>query len=462
MKKKKPLVALQEDKQKLIESMNKALSGDFNYINAGDFNDPEIANLYNQVIDSFFKSNNGFVMKLNNSMGRIGDSSNVRDMIEQLNSQTSAIGDMKGSSQDMGESIEHIVYSVQSVQTNTHDAMNASCDSVENMKNSIRLVDESTKQINAINEQIVAFQEKTVKITEIIDMVKKIAQKSGLLALNASIEAARAGEAGKGFAVVANQIKDLSANTTQSTEDVVKYVTEIQEGIDDLVRAVESTTKQLSLGAESVHHSVDEINVVNEKINSISLAMDDISNEIQNQSALTQNFVASVDSIAESYEILSEECLKTGDQFYRISREVDSIRGNVARKNSRLSTLDWLTIFEIDHLIFTWRVYNNLADFETLVITQLNNPKGCKLGKWLGEQTDPRITKSQEFRNLVEIHEEVHKHCCDSWYAKDEGNREQALYHFNLAYDAYQRFIPTIHKFREVIKSIGDTEETTF
>ena len=63
--------------------------------------------------------------------------------------------------------------------------------------------------------------------------------------------------------------------------------------------------------------------------------MDDISNEIQNQSALTQNFVASIDSIAESYEILSEECLKTGDQFYRISREVDSIRGNVARKNSR-------------------------------------------------------------------------------------------------------------------------------
>ncbi len=461
-KKQKPIIALQEDRDKFIECMGKALSGDFSYIDGSQFHDPEVADLYNQVIDSFMKSNNGFVMKLNNSMARIGDSSNVRDMIEQVNSQTTAINDMKGSSQDLGESIEHIVYSVQSVQEHTHDAMNASADSVSNMVNSIRLVDESTKQINAINAQIVEFQEKTVKITEIIDMVKKIAQKSGLLALNASIEAARAGEAGKGFAVVANQIKDLSANTTQSTEDVVRYVAEIQEGIDDLVKAVESTTKQLSMGAESVHHSVNEINVVNEKINSISLAMDDISNEIQNQSALTQNFVASIDSIAQSYDILSEECLKTGDQFYRISREVDSIRGNVARKNSRLSTLDWLTIFEIDHLIFTWRVYNNLADFETLVITQLNNPKGCKLGKWLGEQTDPRITKSQEFRNLVDIHEEIHRHSCDSWYAKDEGNRAQALYHFNLAYDAYQRFVPAIHKFREVVKSTGDSEETTF
>ncbi|MBQ7954862.1 MAG: CZB domain-containing protein [Lachnospiraceae bacterium] len=462
MKQKKPLISLQEDKQKLIESMRKAVKGEFIPIDVSAFNDPEIAILYNQMLDSFMKSNNGFVMKLNNSMARIGDSSNVKEMIEQVNSQTTAITDMRGSSQDMGESIENIVYSVQTVQKNTHDAMVASSDGVNNMENSIRLVDESTKQVHAINEQIIAFQEKTIKITEIIDMVKKIAQKSGLLALNASIEAARAGEAGRGFAVVANQIKDLSANTTQSTEDVVKYVTEIQDGINDLVKSVEATTKQLALSADSVHHSVDEINIVNDKINSISLAMDDISNEIQNQSALTQHFVASVDSIAESYNMLSEECLKTGDQFYRISREVDSIRGNVARNNSKLSTLDWLTIFEIDHLIFTWRVYNNLADFEKLVITQLNNPKGCKLGKWMGEQTDPRITNSSEFRNLMQIHEEVHSHCCDSWYAKDEGDREKALYHFNLAYAAYQKFIPAIQKLRDVVRATGDSEETKF
>ena len=358
--------------------------------------------------------------------------------------------------------IENIVSSVQSVQDNTHEALLASEESVTNMENSIRLVDESAKQINLISEQIVAFQEKTIKITEIIDIVKKIAQKSGLLALNASIEAARAGEAGKGFAVVANQVRDLSANTTQSTEDVVKYVTEIQEGINELVEAVQATTKQLELGTQSVHHSVQEVNVMNEKINSISKAMDDISNEVQNQSAVTQNFMASIESIADSYETLSEECIKTGDHLYRISRDIDSARGNMARKNARLTTLDWLTIFEIDHLIFTWRVYNNLAGFEKLVITQLNNPRGCKLGKWMGEQTDPRIINSIEFKTLFAIHDEIHNHCCDSWYASDEGDRDRALYHFNLAYAAYQKFIPAIQKLRDVIKSTGDTEESTF
>lgn len=460
MKINKSLTALQEDKENLLKCMEKAITGDFSYVDSNDFNDPEIANLYNKMIDSFFSSNNKFVMTLNHSMGLIGDSSNVKDMIEQLNSQTSAITDMKSSSQELSQSIEHIVYSVQSVQENTHDAMTASSDSVSNMQNTLHLVDESTKQIHEINKQIIAFQEKTIKITEIIDMVKKIANKSGLLALNASIEAARAGEAGKGFAVVANQIKELSANTTESTEDVVTYVTEIYEGINELVEAVKLTTNQLTLGAESVHHSVEEIDIVNEKINSISSYMDDISNEVQNQSAVTQNFVALTDSIAQSYDMLSDECLRTGNQFYKISREVDTIRGNVARKNSRLSTLDWLTIFEIDHLIFTWRVYNHLADFETLVITQLNNPKGCKFGKWLGQQTDTRITKSQEFRIVSKIHEEIHKHACDSWYAKENGDRQEALSQFNLAYEAYLKFVPAIHKLRDVIKSVGDIKET--
>ena len=44
----------------------------------------------------------------------------------------------------------------------------------------------------------------------------------------------------------------------------------------------------------------------------------------------------------------------------------------MARKNSRLSTLDWITVFDVDHLIFTWRLYNNLADLpekpDTMII----------------------------------------------------------------------------------------------
>lgn len=450
----------EEDLKLLLEAMEKGVNGDFSAIDASAFHNPEIADKYNTVLDSLFKSNNIFVMRLNEAMAKIGDSSCVKEMIEQINSQTIAIGDMRDSSQELGESIENIVSSVQTIQETSHEALTASAESVSSMEETIRIVDASVKQIQAINSQINDFREKTAKITEIIDMVQKIAQKSGLLALNASIEAARAGEAGRGFAVVANQVKDLSANTTQSTTDVIQQVNEIRDGINELVASIETTTKQLEVGNNSVHQSVVEINRMNQHINNMSSAIDSIFDEVNTQSALTQNFVASIDYMADNYDTLSSECLTTGGHLYKISREIDGVRSDMARHNSNITTLDWITVFERDHLIFTWRVYNHLAGFEKLTIEQLNNPNGCKLGKWLNKQTDPRITGSVAFRQLVSYHEEIHKHACDSWYSKQSGNREEALQHFNLAYASLQKFFEALNKLRDVIRSTGDDQET--
>lgn len=453
---------IEQDHQLLLECMDKAIQGDFSVVDESLFHDPEVARKYNQMVDAFYASNNAFVMRLNSSMREIGDSSNVKEMIEQLTSQTVAIGNMRHSSQDLGESIENIVSSVQTIQENSHEALASSAESVATMEESIRIVDESARQIQAINTQIVEFQEKTAKITEIIDMVQKVAQKSGLLALNASIEAARAGEAGRGFAVVANQVKDLSASTTQSTQDVILQVEEIRSGISALVESIEATTKQLEAGNQSVHKSVDEMNKMNEHINTMSQAIDSIFDEVNTQSALTQNFVASIDCIADSYDTLSEECMNTGKHSFRISRAIDSARSNMARSNAKLSTLDWLKVFEMDHLIFTWRLYNNLAEFEHLKIEQLNNPKGCKLGKWLSTQNNPQITGSAAYRQVVAAHEEIHKYGCESWYSKENGDRDEALRYFGLALNSYNNFSVAIGKLHDVIKSTGDDKETEF
>lgn len=450
----------EEDNTLLMECMEKVISGDISSVDITAFHNKELGEKFNAVIMSFLKSNNNFVMRLNNSMTKIGDSSCVKEMIEQVNSQTVAINDMRGSSQDLDNSIQNIQSSVEKIQENSHSVIETAYHCIEDMNSSIRIVDGSSERILKINDQISNFKEKAIKINEILDMVKKIAQKSGLLALNASIEAARAGEAGKGFAVVANQIKDLSSNTTSSAEDVVKYVAELMEGISAISEAVNSTTKQLQDGNESVHKSVREMDMITEQLNDIRNEIDGIYEEINTQSSLTQSFVSSIDSIADSYKTLSEECVTTGGHLYQISRDVDKSRSDMARKSSMLSTLDWLTIFEVDHLIFTWRVYNNLADFEQLKIEQLNNPKGCKLGKWIVGQQDTRITGSAAFKQVVKDHEDIHKYACDSWYAKNKGDREEALRQFNLAYEAYNRFTKSINTLRETVKSTGDNEVT--
>lgn len=76
----------EEDKALLLSCMEKAVQGDFSQIDVSAFHDTEMAGKYNAVLNAFLKSNNNFVMRLNDSMTRIGDSSCVKEMIEQVGS----------------------------------------------------------------------------------------------------------------------------------------------------------------------------------------------------------------------------------------------------------------------------------------------------------------------------------------------------------------------------------------
>lgn len=89
-------------------------------------------------------------------------------------------------------------------------------------------------------------------VHEIIDFIRKVADQTKLLSLNAAIEAARAGEHGRGFGVVAGEVRKLADNSAEAVKNISVILANIENSIKEIIAGIEKTASISGIKLEEI------------------------------------------------------------------------------------------------------------------------------------------------------------------------------------------------------------------
>ena len=138
------------------------------------------------------------------------------------------------------------------------------------------LANQTTESMNEIDKEVNS-------INEAITVIDQIAFQTNILSLNPAVEAATAGEAGKGFAVVAQEVRNLATRSSEAAKEIKDLVENATKKADlgkkisedmiigyktlnediiktiDLIKGVESSSKEQLAGIEQINHAINSL-----------------------------------------------------------------------------------------------------------------------------------------------------------------------------------------------------------
>ncbi|GIP29818.1 methyl-accepting chemotaxis protein [Paenibacillus sp. J23TS9] len=239
--------------------------------------------------------------------GLVSDSSEGATMQSLATEETArTIEEMTRGIQKIAESAGMIVDSSSRTEEDVHAGSQKIRQVSEQMDN-IRL---STVESAELMEQL---HNHSANIAAMSTAISEISKQTNLLSLNAAIEAARAGEHGRGFAVVADEVRklaDQSNITADEIQQTIVKMTELISGVYDVMKnKVQTDVNQgLNVTAEALEAFVN-----------IEQSAKQISDQVQDISAVTEQMSASSEEISAAVHEVAGISRQTVESFERVN-----------------------------------------------------------------------------------------------------------------------------------------------
>jgi methyl-accepting chemotaxis protein len=217
--------------------------------------------------------------------------------------------------------------------------VNDGIESVKELGEQAKNVSLCSKEVESV---VTKLTEKVKKVEDFVDTIISISSQTNLLALNASIEAARAGEAGRGFSVVAEEIRKLSEDTKEASNNITNIIQELIEDTKNANDSIEASGKCVATQNEILTKTWSKFGIVADEVKNLSSNIDDVKggmetitessnnifDHISQLSATSQEVAASSSESLENSNITVgevEKCRKVFESIYVLAQDLQKI-----------------------------------------------------------------------------------------------------------------------------------------
>lgn len=254
----------------------------------------------------------------------------VANLVDHVKENTDGIYELVG---NITSNITVLTDKIESISATTQElaaSMEETSASSEEMAASAEM---ANKAAGTMSEQSISGKEEAIEIG-------KRAEKTNLLALNASIEAARAGEAGRGFAVVADeigQLADQSKNTASKIQQIISQVTVAVQNLST------NAAELLQFVSKDVHddytHFLQVGNQYSKDGEEIESMVGSINTNAVSLSNMLENITEAVKNVATAAQEGAQVTNDIADRNTEIRENAGSVMDMVAQTNTLIGIL---------------------------------------------------------------------------------------------------------------------------
>lgn len=206
---------------------------------------------------------------------------------------------------------------------NTESAVATVTGTLRGMTDIREVIQETGKRIKRLGER-------SQEISGIVDIINKIAERTTVLALNASMQAAAAGDAGRGFGVVADEVQRLAENTRNAAGQIGALIKSMQIETNDTIGTMESAIGQVVEGSKMAEVAGKQIGdtqgATTALVQSVRMIADSSQEQAQLSVTLRDRARTMINGVRATGEQLSEQLQQTVNLTDFSRRLLESVR----------------------------------------------------------------------------------------------------------------------------------------